>query len=635
MQSPRPLGTLVALLLALPAAAAEFRFEGHLDDGGRPANGLYDLQLTAFPAEKAGATLAAPIVFERVPVSGGRFQLAFDLPAAADSAWVEVGVREPGAGAFSRIPTRIKAIAAPLIGQCWSTTGDTGANPATNFLGTTDTLPLVLRTANVRSLTLTPSLLQVAGRPVAINVVGGHPDNSVPNLVLGATIAGGGLAEDSDPQIIGEAPNRVLTDFGFVGGGYSNTAGFDNGTRASGFNSFVGGGSFNSAIGASSVVVGGFSNRAGGEPNPPPTSFGHGAFIGGGARNLAAGERSVIAGGLENTASGDHSAIVGGERNCAGGDHSFAGGHRGVIRPPDGMQPGTACSGFNSSGDANGHEGTFLWAGADGNNYISGGANQFLVRASGGAVFQRNIGNSARLPRGVFNVVAGDSGETQPASPNTNTLLSVESDAAAFISMLTPATANRGILFASPGQSTQGAITYVGSLNSLQFTANGQTTMSLTNGVLSISGLGAAGSTSLCRNANNQISSCSSSARYKEQIADLGLGLTEVLRLRPVGYVWKDGGMADVGFVAEEIAQIDERLVTRNDKGEVEGVKYDRLTAVLAGAVQELAARESLQAETIARLQAEQSAADRRHARVEQELAELRSLVDGLRRERR
>jgi len=58
-------------------------------------------------------------------------------------------------------------------------------------------------------------------------------------------------------------------------------------------------------------------------------------------------------------------------------------------------------------------------------------------------------------------------------------------------------------------------------------------------------------------------------------------------------------------------------------------------SALLAGAVQELAARESLQAEAIARLQGERAAADRRQARVEQELAELRALVDGLRRERR
>ncbi|MFN7552465.1 MAG: tail fiber domain-containing protein, partial [Pseudomonadota bacterium] len=76
--------------------------------------------------------------------------------------------------------------------------------------------------------------------------------------------------------------------------------------------------------------------------------------------------------------------------------------------------------------------------------------------------------------------------------------------------------------------------------------------------------------------------------RYKEHITDLELGLAVVERLRPVAYDWKETREADVGFVAEEIAAIDPRLVTRNAAGEIEGVKYERLTAVLAGAVQEL-----------------------------------------------
>jgi hypothetical protein len=72
--------------------------------------------------------------------------------------------------------------------------------------------------------------------------------------------------------------------------------------------------------------------------------------------------------------------------------------------------------------------------------------------------------------------------------------------------------------------------------------------------------------------------------------------------------VWKDGGMADVGFVAEEIARIDERLVTRNAKGEVEGVKYDRLSVVLALAVQQLAAARTADGVRIASLEARMEA---------------------------
>jgi hypothetical protein len=58
-------------------------------------------------------------------------------------------------------------------------------------------------------------------------------------------------------------------------------------------------------------------------------------------------------------------------------------------------------------------------------------------------------------------------------------------------------------------------------------------------------------------------------------------------RLRPITFDWKQGGMHDLGFGAEEIAAVEPLLVTRNDKGEVEGVKYDRITAVLVNAVKE------------------------------------------------
>ncbi len=661
----------------LPASAAEFRFDGHLDDGGLPAEGLYDLQLTAFPAEKAGASLAAPIVFERVAVSGGRFQLAFELPTGADAAWVEVAVREPGQGAFSRIPTRTKAVAAPLIGQCWSTTGDSASNPATNFLGTTDFTPFEIRTRNARSLRFEPSFdtFGAPALPITSNTIGGSHANTVSGGARGATIAGGGLPSgNSDPILGNEAPNSVADHFGTVGGGYGNRAGDSDpnltsaaaatvaggvgntasgslgtvgggeGNTASSDSSVVGGGSFNTASGINSTVGGGLENTASGATATIGGGSGNladflGATVAGGSGNVASEFRASVGGGSDNTASGFESTVVGGKLNCAGGDYAWAAGKRAKVRPGTGSgTAGVGCESVALSGDNNGDEGTFVWADSTDQDYTSTGPGQFLVRANGGVVLQEPIGaeTSARRPRGYLNVVTGNSGEPQPASPNGTFAVSVESDTNAFISLLTPQSSNRGILFASPGSSSRGAITYVGAQDSLQFTANGQTTMTLNNsGVLTVSGLGAAGSTTLCRNANNQISSCSSSARYKEQIADLGLGLAEVLRLRPVGYVWKDGGMADVGFVAEEIARIDERLVTRNAKGEVEGVKYERLTALLAGAVQELAARESLQAETIAQLQAQQSAAGERQARVERELAELKALVDGLRRERR
>jgi hypothetical protein len=49
--------------------------------------------------------------------------------------------------------------------------------------------------------------------------------------------------------------------------------------------------------------------------------------------------------------------------------------------------------------------------------------------------------------------------------------------------------------------------------------------------------------------------------------------------------------MADLGLGAEDVAAIESRLVTHNERGEVEGVKYDHLNVVLINAVKEQQAR--------------------------------------------
>lgn len=106
-------------------------------------------------------------------------------------------------------------------------------------------------------------------------------------------------------------------------------------------------------------------------------------------------------------------------------------------------------------------------------------------------------------------------------------------------------------------------------------------------GIIRVSALGAAGSTALCRNASNQISTCSSSLRYKTNINPFGAGLKLVTQLSPISFNWKEGGTKDLGLGAEDVAKIEPLLVTYNDKGEVEGVKYDRVGVVLINAVKE------------------------------------------------
>jgi endosialidase-like protein len=107
------------------------------------------------------------------------------------------------------------------------------------------------------------------------------------------------------------------------------------------------------------------------------------------------------------------------------------------------------------------------------------------------------------------------------------------------------------------------------------------------NGIIRVATLGAAGSTSLCRNASNQIAACSSSVRYKTALRPFTGGLDLINRLHPISFTWKDGGMRDVGLGAEDVAKVEPLLVTRNAGGEIEGVKYDRINVVLINAVKE------------------------------------------------
>ncbi len=109
----------------------------------------------------------------------------------------------------------------------------------------------------------------------------------------------------------------------------------------------------------------------------------------------------------------------------------------------------------------------------------------------------------------------------------------------------------------------------------------------VSNAQIAVNNLGPAGSLPLCLNGGNQIASCSSSLRYKKDIGVFIGGLDIIHRLRPISFIWKDHPERDLGFAAEEVATVEPRLVTHNSKGEIEGVKYDRLTAVVVNAIKQ------------------------------------------------
>jgi hypothetical protein len=616
-------------LLALTAFghgyAAPWTYRGTLSDGGKPAQGHYDLRLTLLDE---GLALTQPLTLHGVTVDDGNFAVEVDFGVDLSDApplqlRTEVQRSDRSGGGFVSLgePARFDAKAA-LGGICWDTVGNAGTNPALNFVGTTDNQPLVLRTRNVQSLRIEPSTLLFNGTPNTSNFIAGSSANTVTTGVRGATIGGGGAPIGSDPGLSGVGPNRVTGLYGSVGGGANNQAGDGAGPAGEAVFAVVGGGLTNTASGETSTVAGGANNQAGSSGSSIGGGFANAASgststVAGGSANRASGNDSAVGGGDRNTASGAQSVVSGGNLNCAGGLRSWAGGNFAKVRPGSNSgDPGIGCTGIPSSG-VDGDRGSFVWADSQSGDFISNGVDRFLVRATGGAVFQRRLASdNARSPRGYFDVVQGESGIPEQ-TPAANVIANFESGGEGFLTVSGPASALRGLVFRSPTSNNEAGLIYGDSSTGLNFLSGNSVRMTLAGtGQLVLPTLGSAGSTSLCRNASNQISTCSSSARYKEQIEDLPPSLDAVLRLRPVGYVWKADGMADVGFIAEEVAALDERLVTRNEAGEIEGVKYDRLSAVLAGAMQEMAARQEL-------LEASQQALQTSHALLEARLLAL------------
>lgn len=115
--------------------------------------------------------------------------------------------------------------------------------------------------------------------------------------------------------------------------------------------------------------------------------------------------------------------------------------------------------------------------------------------------------------------------------------------------------------------------------------------------------LASAGTTQLCRNNSNFISTCGSSLRYKTDLQSYAGGMDVVNRLQPITFRWKSDGTPDLGFGAEPVSEIEPLLVTHNEKGEVEGVKYDRLSTVFVNTFKEQQREIEMQREQIKKQQ--------------------------------
>jgi hypothetical protein len=94
-----------------------------------------------------------------------------------------------------------------------------------------------------------------------------------------------------------------------------------------------------------------------------------------------------------------------------------------------------------------------------------------------------------------------------------------------------------------------------------------------------------AGERAVYVNVDNKIGTLASSRRFKEEIKSMDKGSEVLFALKPVSFRYKkefDARRAPMfGLIAEDVEQVDPDLVSRNEKGEVETVRYEQINAML------------------------------------------------------
>ncbi len=453
-----------AINLQLSSALAQgtaFTYQGRLNAGGNPANGLYDLQFTLFNAAANGAQVGGTVTNLAVGVTNGLFTTTVDFGNVYDgtSLWLQIGVETNGAdGNFtilcmpqplSPVPYAIYSTSAGHSSSAGMATTANGVSAGAvtavgiasgqvvkNLDGLTDGVTL----APGANVTITPSgntltIASTAGgggggsnswsltgnsgtSPAIGNFVGTldnqplelhangqrvlrlEPGGGLPN-VIGGTADNAVTGGATGATISGGAQNFVSATYGTVGGGTAN--------MASAPGAFVGGGGYdgdyisgNTASGAAATVAGGEGNAAGQAYGMVGGGLnnrsGPFGFVGGGSGNNSGGEYATVGGGEDNSVAGGYATLGGGEGNLASGPGAFVGG---------GGYDGNSYGGNTASGGAAAVGGGLDNQATGAESVVGGGANNVAT-----GVVATVAGGENNAAGYDFSTVGGGQGNT-------------------------------------------------------------------------------------------------------------------------------------------------------------------------------------------------------------------------------
>ena len=221
----------------------------------------------------------------------------------------------------------------------------------------------------------------------------------------------------------------------------------------------------------------------------------------------------------------------------------------------------------------------------------------FATAASGAATEKMrilssgNVGINIAAPDGTLHVQTATAGSVA-ATAGADDLV-VENSTHAGMTFLSPSgNYQQTIAFGDVGDADSGRIQYDHNSNLLSFWTEGSSRVTISSSgrvkmpaVYDVSGSGAA----LYIESDGNLFRIVSARRYKDNINYDNVSGDAVYDLRPVTYTLKDieNPVEQVGFIAEDVEEVDPRLVVYSKEGTVDALHYDRVTVLLVKAMQD------------------------------------------------
>jgi uncharacterized coiled-coil protein SlyX len=329
---------------------------------------------------------------------------------------------------------------------------------------------------------------------------------------------------------------------------------------------------------------------------PPPPDGGYPGF------NTAEGDGALfnLTTGIRNTAIGFDALFsnTNGEQNTATGVQALF--HNTI--GSENTATGAFALDRNTTGDNNTASGSFaLFSNTTGHFNTAVGSNALELNTTGGFNTATGISALNGNTTGRFNTASGGIALASNTTGSNNTASGYSALAVNSIGLNNTAVGYNALLRNTRGANNIGLGVNAGSnlstgsnnidignsgvaaeANTIRIGTQGTQTATYIAG---IRGTPIAGGVAVRVNANGQLGTVASSARFKADIRPMEKASEAIHALKPVTFHYKKEldpeGMLQFGLVAEEVAQINPDLVVRDENGEVYSVRYEAVNAML------------------------------------------------------